>query len=405
MIPIYGKRTDLLNSLFLLFVIASVVSAAPRVKLGNDVFVNERLDLLRGKRVGLVINHTARLSTGEFLLDALVGKKINVVALFGPEHGVRGEAQAGDTIKDGKDTKTGIPVFSLYGATRKPTTEMLAEVDVLVYDVQDVGARFYTYISTMGLCMEAAAEARIPFVVLDRPNPLSGEKVDGPIMEDSLKSFVGMYPIPVMYGLTCGELAAMINEEGWLANKTKCNLIVVSMKGWERHMVWDDTGLLWTPPSPNIKTAEAALLYPAMCLIEATNASEGRGTEKPFQYIGAPFFNSDSLTTSLDALRLQGVKFTPVSFTPSLSKARGELCHGVFVEPAGPRKPIALNVGISFLQELLRLYPTQLVMNRSWFLKLMGSPRVYDDLVARREPSWRADVEKFLELSMKYKLY
>ena len=199
MIPINGKRTDLLNSLFLLFVIASVVSAAPRVKLGNDVLVNERLDLLRGKRVGLVINHTARLSTGEFLLDALVGKKINVVALFGPEHGVRGEAQAGDTIKDGKDTKTGIPVFSLYGATRKPTTEMLAEVDVLVYDVQDVGARFYTYISTMGLCMEAAAEARIPYVVLDRPNPLSGEKVDGPIMEDSLKSFVGMYPIPVMY--------------------------------------------------------------------------------------------------------------------------------------------------------------------------------------------------------------
>lgn len=260
---------------------SATVFAQPGVKLGNDVLVERHLQLLEGKRVGLIVNHTARLSSGQYLVDMLVQRGIVIVALFGPEHGIRGEGLAGEKISDTKDEKTGIPIYSLYGKTRKPTAEMLANVDMLVYDIQDVGVRFYTYISTMGLCMAAAAEKGIPFIVLDRPNPLGGEKVDGPILDDSLKSFVGMYPIPIVYGLTCGELAKMINAEGWFAtkesgllNRLKCNLTVITMEGWKRKMPWGDTGLEWVPPSPNIKSAQTALVYPMTCLIEATNISE-----------------------------------------------------------------------------------------------------------------------------------
>ncbi|MBI5473320.1 MAG: DUF1343 domain-containing protein [Ignavibacteriae bacterium] len=397
------KSRNSLVALLILLLLSSTC-AQPKVKLGNDVLVEKHLDMLKGKRVGLIINHTAQLSSGKFLVDELMEKKINVVALFGPEHGVRGEAQAGDTIKDGRDAKTGIPIFSLYGATRKPSPEMLTNVDVLVYDVQDVGARFYTYISTMGLCMEAAAAKGIPFIVLDRPNPLGGQFVDGPIIEDSLTSFVGMYPIPVAYGLTCGELATMINNERWLESNAKCSLTVMKMEGWKRRMVWDDTGLRWIPPSPNIKTSEAALLYQAMCLVEATNLSEGRGTEKPFQYIGAPFVNGDSLSSRLTTIRLAGVKFTPISFTPNLSKHRGELCRGVFVE-LSMKSPVPLATGISLLQQLLDAYPTQVTVSRSWLAKLVGTTKSYDDLMARRSPMFAQAVARFRKLSKKYWLY
>ncbi|MEK9136788.1 MAG: DUF1343 domain-containing protein, partial [Bacteroidota bacterium] len=228
--------------------------------------MSKELNLVKGKKVGLITNHTGRLSSGQHLVDTLLAQGISVVALFGPEHGVRGEAAAGEKVGDTIDAKTGIPVFSLYGKTRTPTSDMLRDVDVLVYDIQDVGARFYTYISTMGLCMKAAIESGIPFIVLDRPNPLGGLKVEGPILEDSLKSFVGMYPIPLVYGLTCGELAMMINGEGWLATSAKADLTVVRMEGWTRSMLWDDTGLSWIRPSPNIPTPVTALVYPGTCL-------------------------------------------------------------------------------------------------------------------------------------------
>jgi uncharacterized protein YbbC (DUF1343 family) len=306
---------DRIRSVFVLLTVPAALHCQPRVSTGADVLVAEHLDLLKGKRVGLITNHTGRVSSGEFLVDVLLGKKINVVALFGPEHGIRGEAAAGDAVDDGVDDQTGIAVYSLYGATRKPTPTMLEGVDILMYDIQDVGVRFYTYISTMGLAMEAAAEHGIPFVVVDRPNPIGGLKLDGPVLIDSLRSFVGMYPIPVAYGLTCGELAVMIKSEGWL-DLAKLDLTVIWMEGWKRTMLWDDTGCPWVRPSPNIPTPATALVYPATCFIEATNVSEGRGTERPFHFIGAPFIDGGTLSGKLNALRLPGVRFSPTEFTP-----------------------------------------------------------------------------------------
>ncbi len=391
-----------------------IAFSQPRVKLGNDVLMEKRLDVLKNRRVGLVINHTARLSPGEFLVDALIAKGINIVVLFGPEHGIRGEAAAGEKVSDSKDEKTSIPVFSLYGKTRKPTAEMLANVDVLVYDIQDVGVRFYTYISTMGLCMEAAAEKRIPFIVLDRPNPLGGVKIDGPIIEDSLKSFVGMYSIPVVYGLTCGELALMINGEGWLTNRVKCKLTVIKMEGWKRTMTWDDTGLEWIPPSPNIKTSHAALAYPATCFIEATNLSEGRGTEKPFQFVGAPrSARAESAFTSLhrvlSSTRETGLRSRVVSFIPSSSKHKDKECVGVefSVEDWSSFSPVA--TGVFVLRQLNAIYPLFEIQERS-FLRLIGARKCLellrsDDGVSEIASRWSDSVSRFRSRSKKYYLY
>lgn len=380
------QTITILHRIFLFSIILFSNSASQsKVRLGCDVLIARHLDHVEGKRVGLITNHTGRLSSGEMLLDVLIAKQINVTALFGPEHGIRGEAAAGEGVSDMRDETTGIPIFSLYGKSRKPTPDMLANVDVLIYDIQDVAARFYTYISTMGLCMEAAAERGIPFIVLDRPNPLGGMMMDGPIREDAFKSFVGMYPIPVVYGLTCGELATMINEEGWLDGGAKCELQVIRMEGWKRKMLWDDTGLKWTAPSPNIRTSAAALVYPATCFIEATNLSEGRGTAKPFQYIGAPFIDAEELREALHRLNLNGVTFAPVSFTPTSSKHAGTLCRGVAVEVTEPRTFQPIVTGVSIIREIRKLYPSQATINKSSFLRLMGSTAIYESLMSDKE--------------------
>ncbi len=403
-------RTILLPAVLLLAFIGvtkcwSAGLPEPKVKLGNDVLMEKHLDLLKGKRVGLIINQTARLSSGKFLVDVLIQKGVKIVALFGPEHGVRGEAAAGEKVSDTIDQKSGIPIFSLYGKTRKPTPPMLANVDVLVYDIQDVGARFYTYISTMGLCMEAAAEKGIPFVVLDRPNPLGGLKIDGPVMEDSLKSFVGMYPIPVVYGLTCGELAMMINEEGWLSGKSKCKLTVIRVEGWARSMLWPDSGLNWIPPSPNIPTIGAASTYPATCFIEATNISEGRGTEKPFQYIGAPFIDGELLAKDLNKLSLEGVVFSAVLFTPTSSKFTGERCSGVFVDVTDANMFGQLKTAMALIRQLQASYPTEFKLRKSSFLRLMGSQEVYDSLTNPALSPPDEVPNGFSSLSSRYHLY
>ncbi|MFN0156530.1 MAG: exo-beta-N-acetylmuramidase NamZ domain-containing protein [Bacteroidota bacterium] len=335
--------------------------------------MEHQIDLVQGKRVGLITNQTGRLSSGGFLVDSLVARGINVVALFGPEHGIRGVAAAGEGVHDTVDERTGIPIISLYGKTKKPTGEMLKGVDVLVYDIQDVGVRFYTYISTMGLAMEAAAEKGIPFVVLDRPNPLGGVKVDGPIIEDSLRSFLGMFPIPIVYGLTCGELAKMINERGWLAHGIKVDLTVVAMEGWKRSMPWDETGVQWIPPSPNIPTPATTVVYPATCFIEATNVSEGRGTQRPFEFIGAPFINARQLADSLNTLNLTGVQFAPVSFVPQTSKFAGNECHGVEVIVVDRMEFRPMETGLSLLRVLKRLYPQSFEIKAMALRRLTGS--------------------------------
>ncbi len=380
--------------------------ASQRLLLGADILMRDSLHLLKGKRVGLITNQTGRHSNGVMLVDSLVQSGINVVTLFGPEHGVRGFAQAGEYVNDSVDMKTGIPVISLHGKHKKPTQDMLGNIDVLVYHIQDVGARFYTYISTMTLAMEAATEKGIPFVVLDRPNPLGGEVVDGPIMEDSLKSFLGMLPLPVVYGLTSGELARMINGEGWLGDGRQVALTVIPMENWNRSMTWEKTGLDWVPPSPNIPTFHTAMIYPSTCFIEATNLSEGRGTPRPFETIGAPFIDGATLS---QALMKVGIRSSPTQFTPSLSKFSGTSCNGVIIEPEHENSPPVAS-GLSILQQLHALWPEETKFNAPGFARLMGNATILPKLL-NAEPidslanAWQDGIKRFRSSSAKYLLY
>jgi uncharacterized protein YbbC (DUF1343 family) len=393
-----------------LFLLGSFALSPAAIKVGADVLIENRLDLVKGKHVGLITNQTGRLSTGEYLVDALRSKGVHVVALFGPEHGIRGLAQAGDDVKNEIDSATGIPIYSLYGPSTKITRNMLKGIDLLVYDIQGLSVRFYTYISTMGLAMEAAAEAGIPILVLDRPDPLGGLLVDGPIMQDSLRSFVGMYPVPVVYGLTCGELARMINGEGWLSKKACANLTVVPMEGWKRGMPWSEIGLRWYPPSPNIPTPAAADIYPATCYVEGTNLSEGRGTSKPFSQFGAPFLDAHAMAAALDSLALPGVRFGTTSFTPSSSKLDGKQCEGVTAEVTDLVAYKPVEVGLHIVNLLARWYPKECVFNRQFLCRLFGNPGVLDVVdggksVGEVVRGWEKERDSFVEEAKRYKLY
>ena len=307
----------------------------PRVTLGAEIFIEEHLNDFEGMRIGLVMNPTARVGDVH-MLDTLLSLNVNVSALFAPEHGFRGEAGAGERIEDGVDQASGLPVFSLYGDTRKPTPEMLESVDVLIFDMQDVGARFYTYIATLGLVIEAAAEAGVPVWVLDRPNPAGGNYVNGWLLEEGYTSFVGPYPIPIAHGLTMGEIALMMSGEKWIPLENEPELHVVKMRGWERDMIWPDTGLNWVPPSPNLPTFEHAFLYMGTVYYEGTTLSEGRGTSNPFLTIGDP----NTRLSDDDILKIQHLSpsliversiFTPESI-PGVApnpKHQGVESHGI----------------------------------------------------------------------------
>ncbi|MFV1980093.1 MAG: exo-beta-N-acetylmuramidase NamZ domain-containing protein [Rhodothermia bacterium] len=285
------------------------------LRTGAEVLAGRQFDLLQGKRVGLITNHTAKIDSVH-LIDALFrDPQVELVALFGPEHGLRGLSEGGDKVTDGVDAATGVPVFSLYGANRQPPDSVLATLDILVFDIQDVGARFYTYISTMGLAMQAAARAGVPFLVLDRPNPL-GRRVEGPVREPEFKSFVGLYPIPITHGLTVGELAVQIKSNGWLEDLEELQLEVVETEGWDHTRLWPETGRPWVPTSPNIPDFETALVYPGTCLFEGTSWSEGRGTPTPFRLVGYPGIDGASVADTLNALNLPGVRFEAATFTP-----------------------------------------------------------------------------------------
>ncbi|MCU6599190.1 DUF1343 domain-containing protein [Peribacillus frigoritolerans] len=325
-----------------------------KVSPGIEVLLKEEKDVLSGKKVGLITNPTGIDSKLTSIVDLLHDDPdINLTALFGPEHGVRGDEQAGASVEYYIDEKTGLPVYSLYGKTKKPTPEMLKDVEVLVFDIQDVGTRYYTYIYTMAYAMEAAKENDIPFIVLDRPNPQGGESVDGPVLEPEFSSFVGLYPIPLKHGMTVGELATLFNKEF----KIGADLKVIKMKGWKRDMDYDDTGLPFVLPSPNMPTVSTTFVYPATGLIEGTNVSEGRGTTKPFELIGAPYINSDELAGKLNALRLPGVKFRAASFTPTFSKHAGKLSHGVEIYITDREEFKAVPTGIHIIKTIQDLYP------------------------------------------------
>ena len=307
---------------------AEMSAAQGAVRPGVAVFMDSVPAAVRGKRVGLVTNHTGRDADGTSTIDLLHGSDaVELVALYSPEHGIRGSAAPGEHIASGTDEQTGLPVHSLYGATHKPSPEMLEGVEALVFDIQDIGTRQYTYISTMKLAMEAAAERGIPFVVLDRPNPIGGHIVEGNILEEAHESFVGIHPIPIRHGMTTGELARMFNDEDGIG----AELTVVPAEGWSRDQWWDETGLPWVNPSPNIRRLEAAIHYPGTVFWEATNLSEGRGTEMPFEQTGAPWLRAAEVVDSMNAMNLPGVRFDTVTLTveESARKFPGETMPGI----------------------------------------------------------------------------
>ncbi len=400
-----------------LFTILTIPLAA-QVIPGADVLLNDRLDLIRGKRVGIVTNHSAILKDGRHLVDAIMAvPDARVVALFGPEHGIRGDAPDGRSVRDTIDARTGVPMYSLYGRINKPTQEMLKDVDVLIYDIQDVGARFYTFISTLSHAMEAAAEKGIPYVVLDRPNPIRGTWIEGPIRLDSLRSFVGLHPIPIAHGMTVGELATMFNEEGWLAKGVKAKLTVVPMKGWTRDLWYDQTGLTWVKPSPNMATLATATVYPGTCLFEGTNLSEGRGVEKPFETIGAPFVDGEAWTKALNARALPGVRFEPVRFTPreipnvaSRPKHQGVECNGTLVVVTDRDKFEPIRTAVHMLETVHRIAGAKFQWRTGSIDRLSGTPGFRSSIDAGTPADvivtgWNLEKERFLEVRSRYLMY
>jgi uncharacterized protein YbbC (DUF1343 family) len=389
-----------------------------RVKPGIDVLRERNFDILRGKRVGLVTNPTGVTSqlkqTADILFEA---PGVHLVALYGPEHGVRGDVEAGKYIESYVDDRTGLPVYSLYGKTRKPTPEMLKNIDVLVYDIQDIGVRSYTFISTLGYVMEAAAENNIPVVVLDRPNPLTGDRVEGPMLDLRFRSFVGMYPIPYVYGMTVGELAYMINEEGWLANGIKCQLNIVLMEGWKRSMWWDDTGLPWVAPSPHIPQSTTPMFYVMTGLLgELGTANQGVGYTLPFELVGAPWADAQMLARYLNNLELRGVEFRPMSYRPFYYDTTGIRYNGVQIHVTDRDKLSLSAVQYSVLDALYKLFPERNIYTRAkperleMFDKVNGSDEVRRSLqnhTTTQELLLRMEEQRisFMSQRKKYLLY
>ncbi len=403
------------------------------VKSGIESFLESRLDLIKGKKVGLITNPTGVDSHLDSTIDRLRNAAaVELVALYGPEHGVRGNAQAGEYVPFYFDDKYGVPVFSLYGQSSKPepgmlknidefmrsydTTDagkipdgaMIGDVDVLVFDLQDVGTRVYTYEATMAYAMQAAAESGIDFIVLDRPNPINGELLEGPVLEyPEFSSFVGLYPIPERHGMTVGELARMFNDK--FLDK-KANLTVVPMQGWRRTMWFDDTGLPWVIPSPNMPALDTATVYPGQVLFEGTNVSEGRGTTRPFELFGAPWIDGYELARGLNELRLPGVRFREAWFTPTFSKFAGELCGGAQVHVTDRNLYRPFETALHIIRTLMDAYPGPFEFHAEYFDKVAGTAKIrkaleagqgIKEIVAAYEP----DLTAFAETRRAYLLY
>jgi uncharacterized protein YbbC (DUF1343 family) len=349
----------------LLHGLGTAQSPVPQVRTGADVLAANGVAELRGRKVGLITNHTGRTARGVRTVDVLAqAKGATLVALFSPEHGWEGKVD--EKVGDTRDAATGLPVFSLYGETRVPTDAMLAGVDTLVFDIQDIGCRFYTYLSTMRNCLEVAAAKGLRFVVLDRPNPIGGVRNEGPMLAKDRQDFVGAHRIPLRHGLTAGELARMIAGEDGL----KVDLHVVRCEGWQRADLWDATGLPWVNPSPNMRSLTQALLYPGIGLLEGTNLSVGRGTDTPFEMLGAPWCDGVALAARLRAAKLPGVTFVPVQFTPTASKFRGEPCAGVQVAITDWATFEPVRTGIHVACALRALHADSWdVMKLDWLLK------------------------------------
>jgi len=379
------------------------------ISTGLDNLISKNFDILQHKNIGLIINHTALDKDGTHIIDLLSAEsKIKVLKIFSPEHGYRGTQSAGELVNDDIEPLSGAKIVSLYGVNKKPSPKKLENIDVLVYDIQDIGSRYYTYISSMAYMMDVAAQNDIPFIVLDRPNPL-GRKISGPILDMEYASFVGMFPIPIRHGMTSGELAKMINAENWLPSGEEVDLSVIEVSGWGMN-----PGYFMIAPSPNISDYNTALVYAGMCLLEGTNISEGRGTDYPFLYFGAPWINSIKLTEILNYLEFDGVRFESVNFTPIASerskwpKYENERCNGckIIITESDRYNPIKTAAHIIY--KIAELYPVKFKFLKTNFIdKLYGSNK-FRNWVEARNNSFNLDTEwesEFPLLRDKYLIY
>jgi len=392
-------------------------SLSAEVKLGNEVLAAGGFKVLRGKRVGLLTNPSGVNHNLESTIDVLrAAPDVKLVALFGPEHGIYGDVPAGDKVESRIDARTGLPVHSLYGATFKPTPDMLKGLDALVYDLQDTGCRSYTFISTMGVAMEACGEAGVEFIVLDRPNPLGGERVEGPVLEEKFRSLVSRWKVPYVYGLTCGELAQMINGEHWIPRP--CKLQVVPMSGWKRHMVWRDTGLPWVPTSPHVPHDESALFQVATGMLgEIGGVSTGIGYTLPFQCVAAPGLDPQKLAEFLNAYRLAGVRFKPITYKPYYFAFKDQNIGGVQIFFTDPAKAPLTAINFYALEALRKvaerdLFDEALKAQKSFamFDKVNGTDATRLALQAGTQAteivaSWQAGEQAFRRARRAYLLY
>ncbi len=407
---IYDTKKVKFNIIIFFIVLASVNSST--IKLGVDVFLEGYADIVNGKRVGLITNQTGKNEDGKTTIDLLYEHPtINLVALFAPEHGIRGVKQAGELIRESIDTKTGLPIHSLYGGNdKRPSDVALGDIDVLIYDIQDVGSRAYTYIWSMAEAMAAAGDNDKLFIVFDRPNPLGARQIDGPVTEDEWQSFLGIWPIPRVYGLTVGELARYFNQEHYL----QCQLIVIPMASYQRNRSWNDLGLTWIPPSPNIPTPESAICFPATGTIGTLGVIHiGIATKYPFQIIGAPWFAAQHAATYLNNCQLPGVVFEPFSFAPAAGLFRSKTVEAIKLNVKNPAEFLPTTTETYILYYLQKFYSGKFVWKQDRiqsFDKAMGTSHVRKDIINRKPvqeiiAKWQNNLQKFRKKSARYLIY
>jgi len=411
------RRTSRQAAFVQLAVCAALLSPAPalsntttkhsgrpgRVQTGLDVLEAQKFAALRGKHVGLITNHTGLDSQGRTTIELLAhAAGLQLVGLFSPEHGLAGTSN--EKYTSSKDPSTGLPVYSLYGENLHPTDEMLQGIDALVFDIQDAGVRFYTYIATMGYCMEAAAKRNIAFFVLDRPNPLGGEIVEGPMLDADKTNFVAYFPLPVRYGLTIGELAQLLNAEKHIG----ADLHVITMKNWHRNYFFESTGIKWIPPSPNLRTVKGSILYPGIEILQSGGVSVGRGTQTPFEEFGAPWMNGEDVAGELNARHLPGLHFVSQPFIPISGLYSGERCGGVAPRILDRGAVRAMRMGLEIADVLRKFYPQQ--FDPAKLITLIGNADTVQQMQSGVAPekilaSWANDLAAFDQIRRKYFLY
>ncbi|MEO6434766.1 MAG: DUF1343 domain-containing protein [Tepidisphaeraceae bacterium] len=382
----------------------SAAGAPADVMTGLDVLKRDNFAPLKGKNIAIITNHTGRDRDGTHIVELLhKAEGVKIVCLFSPEHGLDGALD--EKVGHGTDEKTGLKVWSLYGETRRPTDEMLKGVDTLVFDIADVGARFYTYSATLGICMETAAKHKMAMFVLDRPNPITGLIVEGPVADKKHFGFTAYGPMPVAHGMTFGELAQMYKGDFGVSD---CNLHVVKMEGWTRDMWFDETGLMWVNPSPNMRNLTQALLYTGVCLIEATNVSVGRGTDQPFETFGAPWIDGRKLSAALNAAAIPGLRSIPIEFTPTSSRFKGEKCQGVYliVTDRNAIDPVA--AGVTIVWTLHKLFGDKFEVDK--VVRLLQDEATMTAIKAVKDPKeipavWKDELEQFKKVREQYLIY